>query len=125
LAEADAKIAHLRAFLTGDATTDPTTDVARHRSHSLLAAVVTASHDAIVSSDEHHRITTWNPGAERIFGYTAAEAIGRNFSELIPADDQDERRNAVLDDARAELHDAPAAQGRDEDYGRSRCLPHA
>src|SRR5690606_29187486 len=101
LAEAEAEIAHLRTLLAGDLAADPTTDLAHRRSHALLAAVVTASHDAIVSSDEQHRITTWSPGAERVFGFTAHEAIGRKFSELIPADEPDVRRDEVLKAARA------------------------
>lgn len=51
---------------------------------SLLALVVRASHDAIVSADLDGKITSWNPAAERIFGYTAAEAIGRSTENSVP-----------------------------------------
>ena len=101
LAEAEAELARLRTRLARDDDADSTPHRDHRRSHALLAAVVTASHDAIVSSDEQHRITTWNPGAERIFGYTAQEAIGQTFSELIPADQPDERRDQILRNARA------------------------
>lgn len=49
-----------------------------------LAAVVKSSDDAIVSSDRHGLITTWNPGAERTFCYSADEVLGRHISLLSP-----------------------------------------
>jgi PAS domain S-box-containing protein len=50
-----------------------------------LAAIVNSSDDAIYSSRLDGELTTWNPGAERLFGYGVAEAIGRNASMLVPA----------------------------------------
>jgi PAS domain S-box-containing protein len=55
-----------------------------------LAKVVESSDDAIVSKDLNSIITSWNPGAERIFGYTAAEAIGKSIRMIIPAHLQSE-----------------------------------
>src|SRR4051794_6112686 len=57
---------------------------------AYLAAIVQSSDDAIVSKTLDGIITTWNDGAQRIFGYTAAEVIGKPISILIPPDRQDE-----------------------------------
>ena len=51
-----------------------------------LAAVVESSDDAIITKDLNGIIQTWNPGAERIFGYTQQEAIGKPITMLFPAD---------------------------------------
>jgi PAS domain S-box-containing protein len=53
-----------------------------------LAAIVDSSDDAIVGMTLDGLITSWNPGAERTFGYTAAETVGRCISLIVP----DERR---------------------------------
>jgi len=54
------------------------------REHALLAAIVESSDDAIVSNSLDQRITTWNKGAQRLFGYTAEEAIGQPASLYMP-----------------------------------------
>ena len=61
-----------------------------------LAAIIETSDDAIVAKDLQSTILSWNPAAERMFGYTAEEAVGQSIRIIIPPDRQDEE-DAVLD----------------------------
>jgi len=67
-----------------------------------LAAIVASTEDAIISKDLNGIIQTWNPAAERMFGYTAEEAIGRSITLIIPADRLHEE-DQVLSRVRAGL----------------------
>ena len=64
-----------------------------------LAAIVESSDDAILAKDLDGTVTAWNRAAERLFGYTAAEMIGRSVRLIIPEDRQEEE-DAVLEKIR-------------------------
>ena len=62
---------------------------------ALLAAIVSSSDDAIISKTLNGVITSWNAGAERLFGYSAAEAIGQSMTLIIPTERREEE-NEIL-----------------------------
>jgi PAS domain S-box-containing protein len=70
-----------------------------------LASIVESSDDAIVSKNLDGIITSWNTGAERVFGYTAEEAIGQPITMVIPQDRQDEERTILTRIRRGERID--------------------
>jgi PAS domain S-box-containing protein len=70
----------------------------RDRAEALsarLAAIVASSDDAIVSKTLDGRITSWNVGAERIFGYQESEMIGQPITRIIPAELLDEEKDII------------------------------
>ncbi|MBS7564036.1 PAS domain-containing sensor histidine kinase [Mucilaginibacter sp. Bleaf8] len=69
---------------------------------ALLTAIVKSSNDAIISKTLDSIITSWNPAAERIFGYTAEEAVGQSILMLIPPDLQDEETTIISNIRRGE-----------------------
>jgi PAS domain S-box-containing protein len=72
-------------------------DLTEHRQvdqdHAHLAAIVTSANDAIISKTLDGIITSWNAAAERMFGWTAAEAIGRSITMIIPPDRIEEEQH--------------------------------
>ena len=72
---------------------------------SLIAAIVASSEDAIISTTLDGRITSWNTGAERLFGYTALEAIGQSIMMLVPPDQHDQELSLL-----ARMRQGPRAE---------------
>jgi PAS domain S-box-containing protein len=70
-----------------------------------LASIIESSDDAIVSKNLDGIITSWNRGAERVFGYSAEEAIGQPITIVIPQDRQDEERTILTRIRRGERID--------------------
>lgn len=71
----------------------------------LLASIVDSSDDTIISKTLDGVITTWNAGAERLFGYTAKEAVGQHMSLIIPLDRRDEEERILARLSRGERLD--------------------
>ena len=63
--------------------------------NAQLAAIVESSEDAIISGALDGTIETWNASAERIYGYSAAEAVGRNIRFLVPHGREEEEEQIV------------------------------
>ena len=74
---------------------DLSTQKKREESQQLLSAIVESSDDAIVSKDLNGIIKSWNKGAERLFGYTEAETIGKPITILFPDDRQNEEPGII------------------------------
>jgi two-component system, sensor histidine kinase and response regulator len=70
-----------------------------------MVAIVESSDDAIIGKDLRGTVTSWNPGAQRLFGYSAAEAIGQPLLQIFPADLHHEERAILERIARGERID--------------------
>src|SRR5262249_49944347 len=75
----DGKCVYIQCF-----TRDVTEHKAAEQDQAVLSAVIDSAEDAIVSKTLDGVITSWNPGAQRIFGYSAEEVIGKSITILIP-----------------------------------------
>ena len=73
--------------------------------HARLASIIEFSDDAIASKNLEGFITSWNVGAERLFGYTAAEAVGQPMAMLIPPERAAEEPQILARIARGEVID--------------------
>jgi PAS domain S-box-containing protein len=82
------------ALISRELNARPSAGAASHSAadSSNLSAVIQSAEDAIISRDLNDVILTWNPGAELLFGYSAAEALGRPIDVIIPPDRLEEAR---------------------------------
>jgi PAS domain S-box-containing protein len=83
-------VARAVSRVVGGASPGGDKSLPRDRAAQHYAAIVESSDDAILSKDLNGVITSWNSSAQRLFGYTADEAVGRSVTMLIPSDRQNE-----------------------------------
>jgi PAS domain S-box-containing protein len=100
--------------LVSDITESRRETEARNR----LAAIVESSDDAIISRDPSGAITSWNRGAERLYGWTSAETLGQPATIIIPAERVDEERGIVERIVRGEIVENYETQRRRKDGSR-------
>jgi PAS domain-containing protein len=77
----------LLAFLSGFPSRDPAPQTTAPEEH--LAAIVACCDDKIISKNLEGHVLTWNAGAERLYGDTAGEMVGRSTTRIIPAERMD------------------------------------
>jgi PAS domain S-box-containing protein len=85
------------------------------RVSSQLAAIVESSHDAIIGKELNGIVTSWNKGAEEIFGYSEREMIGASMRRLIPADRQEEETQLLKKIGRGERMDLAETKHQHKD----------
>jgi len=74
---------------------DVTERVETHEAEALLATVVESTNDAIISGEPDGTVTSWNRGAERMYGYTAEEMIGSPIFRIAPPGEREELRGRL------------------------------
>ena len=84
-----------------------------------LAAIVEHSDDAIISTELDGTVTSWNRGAERIYGYSAAEALGRHISFCVPPEKHAELHSFLQRIARRRSHRAVLTRNASQRMARS------
>jgi two-component system sensor kinase FixL len=95
------------AHNTAHAMSDPFQPA--RESDRILAAVLNASDDAIIATDLTGKVFTWNRGAERIYGYSAREFVGRSLGDLFPATQHGEQASIlgrIAAGSRVDPHDS-------------------
>jgi PAS domain S-box-containing protein len=83
-----------QGLLVSAAVRDVTERLLAAETAAQLASIIQSSHDAVIGKTLDQVITSWNPGAERLYGYTAAEMTGHHIEVLIPVADR--AREAVV-----------------------------
>jgi PAS domain S-box-containing protein len=111
LADSSGHVMHLA--VARDLTEKKRIDVERN----LLAAIVESSDDAIVSKNLNGIITSWNKGAERIFGYAAEEALNKHISLIVPSDHSEDVAHVLNRIRRGERVDHYQTKRRTKDGG--------
>lgn len=76
-------------------TADMTERKQAEEARAFLAAIVESTDDSIIGKDLHGRIISWNKGAERMFGYSAAEIIGQPVEKIVSPDRPDEEQRIL------------------------------
>jgi len=94
-----ARLASLLGVLRREAASEKNLRAERDR---LFGAVVKSSNDAIITKLLDGSITSWNPAAERLFGFAAAEAIGQSINIIVPPDRRAEVRDIIDRSGRGE-----------------------
>ena len=87
---------------------DVTLEREAQEANAKLASIVLSSEDAIVTRSPEGKVTSWNPGAERLYGYSESEAVGLDVSALIPdeeMEDEERRLTQVLEGERVEHYE--------------------
>jgi PAS domain S-box-containing protein len=94
-----------RPYAVSGISTDITEREPEQKAQAQLAAIVESSDDAIISKSLDGIIRSWNPGAQKLFGYAAEEALGKPMTMLIPQDRLDEERDILARLAEGETID--------------------
>jgi PAS domain S-box-containing protein len=84
-----------RAVRISGMVTDVTDRRAADQARAYMAAIVESSEDAIISKTLQGVITSWNPAATRLYGYSAAEIVGRPITAIIPAELHEEEERIL------------------------------
>ena len=114
-----AKLAGLLAALRREAASERTLRTERD---SLFSAVVKSSNDAIVTKLLDGTITGWNGAAERLFGFTAAEAVGKSIDIIVPPERRTEVRDILERAGRGEQIEHYETSARAQGWTRRRGL---
>ncbi len=77
------------------ATASPVAKAGQDQQLAHLSAILQHSYDAIFTTDLEDRITSWNPAAQRIYGYSKEQVLGRPATILLPCDRTEERREVI------------------------------